>query len=58
MFDPTPIYDLLATKLLDNQTDSTDTARPATPSGEASAGHQSVPHPPLGRHAKQDGSPP
>lgn len=58
MFDPTPIYDLLATKLLDHQTGSTASAGPATPSGEVSAGHQSVPHPPRGRHAKQDGSPP
>jgi hypothetical protein len=58
MFDPTPIYDLLANKMPAHHTDSTATARPASPSGEASAGHHRVPHPPRGRHAKQDDSAP
>jgi hypothetical protein len=58
MFDPTPIYDLLSDKMPAHQTDSTATARPASPSGKASAGHHCVPHLPRGRHAKLDDSRP
>lgn len=56
MFDPTPIYDLLANTMPDQQPDSPATARPASPSGEAAGGHHRVQHAPRGRHAKQDDS--
>jgi hypothetical protein len=56
MFDPTPIYDLLANKMPDHQPDSPATARPASTPGADCAGHHRAPHRPRGRHAKQDDS--